>query len=563
LIKGENIIDLWVEDDTKDQQPAWRVMLSVEDSYALGSKERKHHPNRSAKSRDGGTTWDDQRLGARDSADGEYGIRLSLDRYVKAGEYISPVMDVVTPDHIIKPVLEYIQLHMQLTADIPNETKITLFQRSGASPDPDSKNWTSWKTIDHTSSQNINLAGRYFQWKAVLETENPLISPRLVNLKLQSSAELSSIPESEMTAEIIHNGRVIRSSYEFLYENPAHPALAEYRKKCDLDKVVKGARTEFEKILKLMHWAYRIPVNKTPYTWDWRKVVHVERDSQGHINLQNNYKRRRRDAMCLYSNQALIGALLSFGLHARHININSEAMSGHEVTEVWSNEYNKWIYLDATRDYYYFDLATGIPLNLLEIHHLLAEAMPRPESIERPFVPEIGGQVVQSIEIGIRQGDNPFPIEKDARHLMETMGYFRIIPRNNFLSQPLPIPVAQGSIIWGWDGYIHHYDEMFPKRPEHQRQSNRRMDFYEPLNQSEIHLFPADTPGKLEVSVRTHTPGFEAFLSRTDEERSWIRREEHHWLWKLRPGPNMLEVKTLNSSGVTGPVSRIAVNYHP
>lgn len=71
-------------------------------------------------------------------------------------------------------------------------------------------------------------------------------------------------------------------------------------------------------------------------------------------------------AICLYSNRALIGALLAFGHQARHININSEAVSGHEVTEVWSNEFNKWIYMDATRDYYYFDKKTGAPLNPLE-----------------------------------------------------------------------------------------------------------------------------------------------------------------------------------------------------
>ena len=172
--------------------------------------------------------------------------------------------------------------------------------------------------------------------------------------------------------------------------------------------------------------------------------------------LQCDYEGRRRDAMCSYSNMALQGALLAMGYQARFININSEAISGHEVTEVWSNEFNKWIYLDATRDYYYFDQETGLPLNLLEIHNKLAEQLPRVETWQRPFVPEIGSKIVQQIKIGMREGDNPVGIVEDGYHLMETMGYFRIPCRNDFLSHPFPIPIAQGYTMWGWDGYLNH-----------------------------------------------------------------------------------------------------------
>ena len=54
------------------------------------------------------------------------------------------------------------------------------------------------------------------------------------------------------------------------------------------------------------------------------------------------------------------------------------------------NVFDKWFYLDATRDYYYFDPDTGVPLNALELHDLMAPLVPRVETWQHPFVPESG-----------------------------------------------------------------------------------------------------------------------------------------------------------------------------
>src|SRR5690606_3123020 len=147
------------------------------------------------------------------------------------------------------------------------------------------------------------------------------------------------------------------------------------------------------------------------YSWNWNDVTTppIIDASTGMPKLNGPFfNGRRMVGMCLYPNQALIGALLSMGFQARHINIHSEGMSGHEVTEVWSNEFNKWSYMDATRDYYYYDMESGIPLNALEIHNLLAASVPGVETWERPFVPYVGEAVASKVNIGMRQGDNPF-----------------------------------------------------------------------------------------------------------------------------------------------------------
>jgi len=86
LKQGTNEVVLWAE----SEETSWEIMVAAEEEYARGSLTRVHHPNRSAKSRDGGETWDFDRLGWKDAHDGEYAVRLSLDRYVPEGVYVSP-----------------------------------------------------------------------------------------------------------------------------------------------------------------------------------------------------------------------------------------------------------------------------------------------------------------------------------------------------------------------------------------------------------------------------------------------------------------------------------------
>ncbi|MFA6471863.1 MAG: hypothetical protein WCU00_07465 [Candidatus Latescibacterota bacterium] len=559
LKKGENEVLMWVNSDST----SWKVLITDEKEFARGSLTRTHHPNRSLKSSDGGKTWSDSRLCSKDSIDGEYSVRFSLDRHVGSGQYTSPVIDCVDDRNPLKRTARITGFKYTLGIDVPEGTSAGVQTRFGASPRTDDPSWTPWGTAE-TGKEVSDLGNRrYFQWRVDLSTQNPLKTPVIKDFVLSARWEdLSPNKEVGIDVEVVHNGHVARSSYPFGYENILHPELEKYRKNAKLDKIVEGSASEFELMMRLLNWAYRIPVASEQYSWNWNDVVSIQKGEQGMPRLQTDYKGRRRDAMCLYSNQALIGALLAFGHQARHININSEAVSGHEVTEVWSNEFNKWIYLDATRDYYYFDKITGIPLNLLENHNLLAEQMPRVETWDRPFVPEMGKEIVDKIDIGIRQGVNQFSAEPDGRHILEIIGHFRIIPRNDFLSHPVPVPVHTGATMWGWSGFLNYYDEKFPKRYEYQTYSNRALDFYEPLNQSELYLNETAERGVLNVEVNTFTPGFDTFLVRLNDGK-WVEQKQPVWLWALKAGKNCLEVRARNARGVLGPISMMNVTYNP
>ena len=559
LHKGTNDVIMKADSDST----AWRIMIALEEEFARGSLTRRHHPNRSFKSDDGGTTWRDRGLGSDNSVDGEYSIRFSLDRYVPRGEYISPVIDLVDGDAVLKHRATIESL--KITADIaePDNTDATVYIRTSSDPRLDSSSWTQFRSLAE-GENGVTPDQRYIQLKAVLETADPLSTPEIRAIRIQArwNRETSG-PDNGIRASVISNGIIRPSSYPFAYEDLSHPGLTTYRENHRLDSIVAGAVSEFYTMMRLLNWAYRIPVSSEPYSWDWNKVTVINRDEDGMPRLQSEYTGRRRDAMCLYSNQALIGALLSMGYQARHINIHSEGISGHEVTEVWSDDFNKWIYMDATRDYYYYDIDTGTPLNLLEIHNLLAAGMPEAEDWRRPFAPVSGPETAAHIKVGMRQGINQYSIEDHGRHILETMGHFRIIPRNDFLSNPLPVPVHTGNTMWGWDGFLNWYDDIFPRRYEYQRYTNRPMDFYDPLNQSCIRLVETGEQGVLTVQMETFTPGgFDTYLVRKNDSE-WIEQSGDEWLWTLMPGLNSLEVRSRNVLGVTGPVSNVRVTFNP
>lgn len=562
LRKGRNEVLMWTESDST----SWRVLIAHINEFKRGSLTRTS-PNRSLKSSNSGKTWNDTRLGAMDLIDGEYSIRLSIDRFLSSGEYISPLIDPVNGDNPLKKSSANLKVTLWPDFEVPSQTMAKAFIRFGSGPIIGDQSWTVWQPLERGREYSIGDK-QYMQWKAELSTSDPLRTPLIRRLRFEATWEDQSLNKGTgLQVRVINNGEIIEPSYPFSYENLNHLDLKKFREDHQLDKVVKGADTEFEVMMRLLNWAYRVPLTSEAYSWNWNNVTvsPVIAEDTGMPQLNGPFfKGRRMVEMCLYPNQALIGALLSMGYQARHINIHSEGESGHEVTEVWSNQLNKWIYMDSTRDYYYFDPETGIPFNLLEIHNLLAEQMPRVETWKRPFAPEIGEELVTKLKVSQRQGNNPFSIQNGGgTHILEIMGHFRIIPRNDFLSNPLPVPVHTGDTMWGWDGFLNWYDDIFPKRDEYQRYTNRKSDFYQPLNQSKIFLMETTKPGVLKVDIDTFTPGgFDSFLIAINNGE-WIRKDQRSWDWGLKSGLNSIKVRSKNTRGILGPVSELQVAYNP
>lgn len=560
LKKGRNEVRLWAESES----PSWEIMVASDGEYARGSTTRLRHPNRSAKSRDGGRTWDYDRLGWKDEIDGEYVVRLSLDRHVSEGAYLSPVIDLAEgpgKETIKRPAaLEEVKVDWNIA--LPEGTRAEILVQLGRDPVPGSAGWGALEPVPGLSKTWASPQGRYLQFKVVFKTDDPLATPVFKGVSIETKAK-SPRPETGPLVRIVEsrNSDIIRPSVAFTHEDFAK--LAPWKTRFELETVVAGAATEFEKQLRLMRWAYEIPIKGLdPYHWSYDDLPLLKKDAQGRILKDTAFQAqsRRRDGHCLYSNLTLIGACLAMGYPARWVNIATMSTYGHEVAEVWSNDFDKWVFLDATRDYFIYDPETGIPMSLLEINERLSEIIPRPVTWEFPLkwmIPD--ASIADKARIAYREGRNKFSVKDEAQgpELLLLKGHLSLVLRNDFAGRPTPVPWRLSS-NWGGPLFYGYFAEKFPRKREYGRHTERWQDFAPPLNRTHVTLTETETPGTLRVDADTETPFFRTFLVQIDGGR-WAEYSSTSFSWPLHEGLNALAVRAQNSAGVAGPPSTMSV----
>lgn len=141
------------------------------------------------------------------------------------------------------------------------------------------------------------------------------------------------------------------------YEDYLVPRLREFASREQLQQVVAGATSEFDGILRLKDWvgAQFVDGNPNPYPpWDAMIILDWIR---GGIT----------EGFCAQYAQVFLQALAAFGVPARYVEVGRENNPYiHFTTEVWSNDYGKWVMVDADFNVYFAD--RGVPLSALEIH---------------------------------------------------------------------------------------------------------------------------------------------------------------------------------------------------
>ncbi len=547
---GDNVIEF----STVDGAAAWQIMVGDYANFNKAARAGETPAHASAKSTDGGKTWDSQHMGEQNAFAGEYVIRLAMRRYRESGWIVSEVLDAAgQQDEPIKIPLQVSSVYFRFKADMPDDTAIAISLRWGDTPYYEADSWTSWQWADVFSGR-IPARGRYLQWKAELSTTNPLVSLALKSVRIVTNHEQARKQDKLRIVEM-NNPSIIRSSYDFPFERYDHPKLQQLRQVCDLDKVVAGAKDDWEMIRRLMRWAYLLPLpNCKICPWEVLDWIEIKRDENGEIIL-NKYETRRRDRMCLYSNVVLTEMLLAVGIPARHTNINSEGMSGHEVCEAWSNVHHKWLQVDATRDFYWVDKTTREPLSTLDVHNELIQHLDKVETWQDPFRLRINSQVYEGMQVEAYGGEE-WPYKLNVGWSYKTHAHFRIIPRNDYCEHPYPLPISQGSEVWCWDGYLNWADDMVPPLMHFSHHTNRPGDFYWTNNQAHMTLLRTGER-QLTVLLEHDMPNFARYEASTDGGE-WAPVESGFTL-ELEPGTTELAVRAVNTMGLPGPVSRAVV----
>lgn len=152
------------------------------------------------------------------------------------------------------------------------------------------------------------------------------------------------------------------SKLDVRYEDFAVPRLAELAQREGLSAIVQGARSEFETILKVKdwvaaQWAFSMPVPYPP--WDALTILDWIRDGV-------------TGGFCGQYSQVFLQSLAALGIPARYVEIGTPDVPFlHFTTEVWSNDYNKWVAIDPTFDNYF--ARGGVPLSVLEVRDALLD----------------------------------------------------------------------------------------------------------------------------------------------------------------------------------------------
>ena len=522
------------------------IKIATPEDILRNAPDRARRPRRSFKSDDGGKTW---RL-----INGEYLLRMHLIQYAPKGDLMSQVTDLAPQaagDVLLTPVTVE-SVAVKADAETPGGTGVGLAVRTGPCPVVDNALWSPWRE----AGAAVPRGHRYLQWKATLTTASATLTPVLKAVTVAARVARQPKPAWAEKVKVIDvgNQEIRTTSMPFAYEDFKHPKLAELRRKYKLDEVVAGAETEFEKMVMLRNWVksqwrYKPPTDKYP-AWDADEILQLKKGFCVQFAI-----------VYMQCCQSLgYNARFVFGYHSGVVN------TGHEVTEVWSNQYNRWVLMDANGDLHYADPETNEPLSMLEVHDRMVKEYYGDKMIGWPNKPD-GPRGVDTLgtcrrtELKAVRSD-PTKSEKPRWPRYAKWGMIRMMPRNNFYSQPYPLPKTQG-FTWDWSEYWVWEDRQTPKSYAYRYRNitARRADWEWTPNRVRFDASCGGKPRTVDVQMGTFTPGFETFLVRVDG-KEW-QPSGRTFAWALHDGRNRLEMRSRNAAGVDGPVSHLELDCRP
>ncbi|MBM3402924.1 MAG: transglutaminase domain-containing protein [Bacteroidetes bacterium] len=574
LKKGKNQVELKVHHP--DQKFRVPMALSTVAQSILGSS--SSFAGNSLKSVDQGKTWKNAGSAANMA---EYPIRLKVNAFDQRAWLQTPVINLA--EQATEGVL-FMPVEIKTSAIKPDTSRSAGAQwqtriRTGNTHLPEAGGWTEWRLLSGTNLSN-EKNHRFAQLEYSFGSNVDGTSPKLKGLNLQTSLQTLASNDKLIVTEV-RNYPFVRSSFQFVHEDPGFPELQELRLQFNLDKVVAGAKTEWEKIKRLRAWTagswdWFLPNANLDdlLSWDARKILSGP-VAKGNLS--------RRGGNCLQYAIVFAQACQSFGIPARIVNANYAIWGGHELVEVWSRDYGKWIMADPNFDSMFYDKKTGIPLNILELHQVFLETYyPDGEVIDRdswsfedrdrranridpdqlPIAMEVGGKAFSG---KINQDYVWWKVTPNSENSGYSGGYgfyntaeVRWIPRSNWLSQKLPLPVTHGRTHWGWDGYYAWTDQQTPETPEHRYYVRRASDLYGSLCHVDLSA-KYEGSGKLKLTMHTETPGFSHFSLMVNGVQ--MTEKSNSLLVDLADGKNTIEIKSLDVLGNQGAASILKINY--
>jgi hypothetical protein len=356
------------------------------------------------------------------------------------------------------------------------------------------------------------------------------------------------------------NGRVGESRFPFTWQQMDHLKIRKLRERVGLEEMERSSANERELIRRIADWANTRYGHMQPLpfaSWDAHEIL--DRLDRG-------------DAFwCTYKAALFVQACCAAGLNARMLNISRREADGHDVAEVYINQFRKWMLVDPWMN---FSMErNGVPLSALEIH----DSIDHPEGIILVFGEHGRGTEYWDFRAGktasIPHADARIPISDDpAQGLLPYYYDVRIILRNDYTTHPqmredvnldgflVPANVTGGD----WTAPLLHYTDDRTPPIMTMLNSGDPADFNRPLNEVRVDFRRVSLPGEnavIETRLSTDTPCFSRYHMIVDGKE--IPLDGAVYVWKLHEGNNSFLVSSVNALGREGFPSDFALTYTP
>lgn len=316
-----------------------------------------------------------------------------------------------------------------------------------------------------------------------------------------------------------------------------------------MDDIIAGCKTQFEMLVKLCDYVSKrwdwVPPNRQYPSWDAIEILdRIEKEGGG--------------GMCNHFAIVFIQAVESFGFQARLQNVY-----GHEVAEVWSDDYGRWVFFDPMQgsNIYNYSKKNGEPLGFKEIHKAYLDIFYPNSSINWDLDKKMRQPIPNDAPIGAGTLDKNWPRSDASDSVIKGLydaAVLRMMPRSNWMAKHNPSPLGHGLTEYPWNGYINWYDDRTPRMRNQKNFTDREADYWPTLNRVKMYATTSAENDRMFLRFTTFTPDFDKYLVKIDEGK-WIPATEY-FPWVLHSGLNKLMVRIQNKAGVLGKPSFIEVN---
>lgn len=150
---------------------------------------------------------------------------------------------------------------------------------------------------------------------------------------------------------------VVAGRHRFSFENPHDPKVRWLR--AHTLPVVQGVDHQWDRFRALRSWvSEQIPYGDAGIKshWDAQRILEAAWSSPA------------AGFICDAFAATYVSACASVGLNARMIHLGDGRGYGHYAAEVWSDDHDKWIFMDPLYNWHF--TLNGLPLTALELHDL-------------------------------------------------------------------------------------------------------------------------------------------------------------------------------------------------